>query len=227
MKKVTCLHVAAQANRAENMRFILSKRPQLLKLKDRQGFDAMAHACENQNLACIEVLLQNGAKINGGVGKEKLTPLHYSASRGNFELCEFLIEKKAKINSKDKFKRSPLVMAVRNGHLKVASLLLSKGADWNQGDSSSNTPLHYAAAYGWQDCIDLLLKAGADINAQTSWKITPINIAMLKNHEGCVKKFLEHPEVDVNCKDEKGRTLLTLSLLNLREGTLDFVKFLL
>jgi ankyrin repeat protein len=60
-----------------------------------------------------------------------------------------LIEKKAKINSKDKFKRSPLVMAVRNGHLKVASLLLSKGADWNQGDSSSNTPLHHAAAYGW------------------------------------------------------------------------------
>lgn len=50
---------------------------------------------------------------------------------------------------------------------------------------------------------------------------------MLKNHEGCVKKFLEHPEVDVNCKDEKGRTLLTLSLLNLREGTYEFVKFLL
>jgi ankyrin repeat protein len=50
---------------------------------------------------------------------------------------------------------------------------------------------------------------------------------MLKNHEGCVKKFLEHSEVDVNCKDEKGRTLLTLSLLNLREGTYDFIKFLL
>lgn len=60
-----------------------------------------------------------------------MTPLHFAASRGNFELCEFLIEKKAKINSKDKFKRSPLVMAVRNGHLNVASLLLSKGADWN------------------------------------------------------------------------------------------------
>ena len=49
---------------------------------------------------------------------------------------------------------------------------------------------------------------------------------MLKNHEGCVKKFLEHPEVDVNCKDEKGRTLLTLSLLNLREGSFEFIKYL-
>lgn len=103
----------------------------MLKLKDRQGMDAMAYSCENQNQACIDVLLQHGAKINNGVGKERMTPLHYAASRGNFDLCDFLIEKKAKVNSKDKFKRSPLVMAVRNGHLKVASLLLSKGADWN------------------------------------------------------------------------------------------------
>ena len=35
---------------------------------------------------------------------------------------------------------------------------------------------------------------------------------MLKNHTGCVKRLLEVPDVDVNCKDEKGRTLLMLSL---------------
>jgi hypothetical protein len=75
--------------------------------------------------------------------------------------------------------------------------------------------------------MELLLKAGADINAENSWRVTPINIAMLKNHEGCVKKLLEHPEVDVNCKDEKGRTLLTLSLLDLNERTVNFVKYLL
>lgn len=47
MKKVSCLHIAAQAGRAENMKFILIRRPQLLKLKDRQGMDAMAYSCEN------------------------------------------------------------------------------------------------------------------------------------------------------------------------------------
>jgi ankyrin repeat protein len=57
MKKVSCLHIAAQAGRAENMKFILVRRPQLLKLKDRQGLDAMAYSCENQNQACIDVLL--------------------------------------------------------------------------------------------------------------------------------------------------------------------------
>lgn len=50
---------------------------------------------------------------------------------------------------------------------------------------------------------------------------------MLKNHEGCVKTFLEYVDVDVNCKDEKGRTLLSLSLININERTEAFVKYLL
>jgi ankyrin repeat protein len=118
-------------------------------------------------------------------------------------------------------------MAVRNGHLKVASLLLQNGADWNQHDSSQNYPIHYAAAYGWPDLIDLLLKVGSNINQENSWRLTPINVAMLLNHEGCVKKFLEHPDVDVNCKDEKGKTLLTLALLDVNESTPEFVRYLL
>jgi len=73
----------------------------------------------------------------------------------------------------------------------------------------------------------LLLKAGAEINAENSWKVTPINIAMLKNHEGCVKKFISCPGVDVNCKDEKGRTLLTMALLDIGERTPKFLKYLL
>ncbi len=90
-----------------------------------------------------------------------------------------------------------------------------------------NTALHYAAGYGSLDCIDLLLKVGADVNAQNSWKTTPINIAMLKNHTGCVKRLLEEPNVNVNGKDEKGRTLLMLSLLMIDEDSEDFIAYLL
>ena len=41
-----------------------------------------------------------------------------------------------------------------------------------------------------------------------------------------MKKLLEQPNVDVNVKDEKGRTLLILSLMKLDEETYDFVKYL-
>jgi ankyrin repeat protein len=128
---------------------------------------------------------------------------------------------------KDKFKRTALTVAVRNGHTKIASLLLQNGSEWDHTDSSMNTPLHYAAAYGWMDCIDLLLKAGADVNSQNSWKISPINIAMLKNHNGCVKRFLEEEKVDVNGKDDKGRSLIMLALFILDDESYDFISYLL
>lgn len=50
---------------------------------------------------------------------------------------------------------------------------------------------------------------------------------MLKNHEGCVKTFLNHEEVDVNGVDERGRTLLTMALLDLKASNVEFIKYLL
>jgi ankyrin repeat protein len=76
-----------------------------------------------------------------------------------------LLENKARVLGKDKYKRTPLMMAARNGHTKIASMLLQYGSEWDATDSSMNTALHYAAAYGWIDCIELLLKAGSAVNA--------------------------------------------------------------
>ena len=50
---------------------------------------------------------------------------------------------------------------------------------------------------------------------------------MLKNHYGCVKRMIEHPDIDLNCKDEKGRTLISLSLLAIDEATSEFINYLL
>jgi len=50
---------------------------------------------------------------------------------------------------------------------------------------------------------------------------------MLKNHFGCVKKMLEHEDVDVNCKNDTGRTLLSLTLDSITENTVSQVEFLL
>lgn len=156
-----------------------------------------------------------------------MTPLCWASTYGHYELCDFLLENKGRVLGRDKFKRTPLILACRNGHSKIASLLLQRGSEWDHCDTSQNTALHYSAAYGWMECMDLLLKVGANVNAANSWKITPINIAMLLNHSGCVKRLLEEPGVDVNGKDEKGRTLLMLSMLSLDEESVDFVKYLL
>lgn len=35
---------------------------------------------------------------------------------------------------------------------------------------------------------------------------------MLKSNMGCVKRLLSYPNVDVNCKDDQGKTLVCLSV---------------
>ena len=120
-----------------------------------------------------------------------MSPLSWAAARGDYDFCKLLIEEyKARVLSKDKFKKLPIHHAIINGHAKVASLLLQNGSDWNSVDSSGNSCLHYAAAFGQHQCVELLMRHGAEINAENMWKVTPINIAMLMNHVGMVKRLL-------------------------------------
>jgi len=73
-----------------------------------------------------------------------------------------------------------------------------------------------------------LIQHGSDVNAQNSWKVTPITIAMLNNHVGMVKRLLEEPSVDVNGKDDRGRTLLIMNMIDLSEPScVNFAQFLL
>jgi ankyrin repeat protein len=126
----------------------------------------MAYACQRNEIGTIEAFLDSKiVKVGAGQGKDRMSPLHWAAAAGNYELCEFLLERKARTLSKDKYARTPLTIACKNGHVKVASLLLQYGSEWNHKDSSGNSVLHYATAFGWSECMDLLISHGADINS--------------------------------------------------------------
>ena len=161
-KLVGSIHIAAMTGRAEQIKLILGLDALLVNAKDKAKMTPLAYACKGGHTEAAKALLEFqavrevrgketkiAAKINMGVGLDRSPPLAMAAALGHYELAEYLIGRKARINGKDKFKRSPLTMACKNGHAKLASLLLQHGADWNQEDSSSNTPLHFAAAYGW------------------------------------------------------------------------------
>ena len=82
---------------------------------------------------------------------------------------------------------------------------------FNEGDSSNNSPLHYACAYGYYEIVELLMKAQVDINSYNSWKYTPLGISYAKKHIRIAKMLMECEGIDVNCKDDQGRTILIQS----------------
>lgn len=225
--KHSALHYAALCNRPDNVRILIDKAPLMLKARDKSGMMPLHHACQRGNLEAVKAFIEKGANPNIGSGPARLTALGYAAAYNHAEVCEYLVANKARVLGKDKFRRSPLVVAARNGNAKLVNFLLRKGALCDEPDSSGNTPLHYAAAYGWPECVEELIKAGANINANSSWKITPLNIAMLKNHFGLVKYLLNQPAIDVNCKDEQGRTLISLAAELTNGEALDYMTYLL
>ena len=153
-KDKTPLHYAAIAGRAHNAEIILNAAPQIIKMKDKMGMQAFHYACQNGHLDVVKVFLEKGIKVGAGAGPSRMTPLSFAASQNHYDVCEFLINNKASVLGKDKYKRSPLIYAVRNGNAKIANLLLMHGALWDEPDSSGNTPLHYAA--GMDGCSVLM-----------------------------------------------------------------------
>ena len=224
--KTTPLMLACQYGRFKNVECLLENDTRAnIGMKNKISYAAIHYAAENGHADILEILIDKKAEVNFP-GPSRMTPLHLASANGHYECVELLLENNAKILTKDKFRRSSLIMAVKNGNLKIASLLLQKGSMFNEPDSSKNYPLHYAAAYGFIECIDLLMKAGANPNVFNSWNLTPLTVAMQKNHFRCVKKLLSYKETDVNCKDDAGRTLVSLSIDNVTDNSIEHLKFL-
>ena len=94
----------------------------------------------------------------------------------------------------------------------------------DKSDSSQNTNLHYACAYGWYFSAKLLVDVGADPDAKNEWKLTPLAISLLKGHQGMAKWLLELPGVDVNGRDDKGRSVIMKMIFEAIESTKEYSK---
>lgn len=223
------LHFAAQAGRPHNVDILLKKLKTLrtdtdifankygvggINRPNRFGMCPLHLAITNGHTEVVKVLVKHQVDVNRTLtaSKDKMTPLMIAACKGHLEIARLLIGQKAFIEQTDKFKRTALTHAAMNGNTHLVSLFLSLGADPNHVDSSGNSVVHYAAAYGWFFCLKLLVaNGGANPNIASDWKMTPVCIAFLKGHFGLVDLLLNQPGVDINFKDDRGRTLVSIA----------------
>jgi ankyrin repeat protein len=176
------------------------------KSLDSGGLTPLLYAARENCLACVDVLLTNGADIDLP-DPDDVSPLLVAIMNANWDLAQKLIEAGADVNQPDLYGETALFTAIDlrsradGGRasidptntvtgLTVVKLLLDRGANPNAQLSfkpanvrgimmtRGATPLIRAAANGDLEVVKLLLEHGADATVYMADRQTPIHAAI-------------------------------------------------
>ena len=126
-------------------------------------------------------------------------------------MCEFLLNKGAKIDARDKLLRTPLHLACQAGHATVTKLLLENNADPFEKDSSGRSAMHYATCSSNVEQLTILTEHGPDlVHVKDHAGRSPLHYAVFNAHPRQVEMVLKLLNLgcDVNVLDNDRRTPL-------------------
>ncbi|KAL3123538.1 hypothetical protein niasHT_006617 [Heterodera trifolii] len=181
----------------------------------------------------VEIMLEKGQNPNHfgtfiwDEMKQTISPLHFAAQKGNFELCQMLVAKGAEVNQKTKDERGivPLQMACGSGHLPIVKFFVERvGVDIESIDSNGDTVLVYALLGNKLEIGHFLIASGARTDRTNKFGISPMHICVTKG-DLALCKFLVDNGANVNQKTSGGDQLTPL-LIACAKGNLQIVKLL-
>ena len=152
--------------------------------------------------------------MNVKLGERGRTQLHHCAENGLTTSVERLLSiRNITVNVKDDvYGWTPLHYAASyNGHIEIARLLLQNGADVYAKDNGGRTALHDAAWNGHVDILHVLVENGADLEAQSNNGERALHDAAYNGHLPCIKELISRYHVDINARNNYGRTALWMA----------------
>ena len=162
------------------------------KSQDNDGTSLLQWCAYYGDVSAIKFLLAHGETLQS-LGDD--LGLNGAAFHGHWQLCQFLIESGADVNSSDPDSgETPLHSALsshRPSQNLVVKVLLGGGADPNRATkpaaetgafmrdclTKGETSLHRAAAFAREETIQMLLDAGAKIDAKDMHGDSPLGWA--------------------------------------------------
>ncbi|HNV48198.1 MAG TPA: ankyrin repeat domain-containing protein [Spirochaetota bacterium] len=154
------------------------------------------------------VVSQLAAVGDPNVSHKNSTPLCVAADKGNRQIVEYLISKKADVNGKTADDQlTPLHLAAMRGHTEVVTVLIGAGADINAKSKSNATPLQVALKNGAAGVARVLLQKNPDVKNSDEEGETALHLAAAGSETALMKLLMERG-ADVNALSKKGDTPL-------------------
>lgn len=168
----SCLHYAAQNNRADIIEALLPHFPkQHLDDLDNESMSALLLAIKFNHFGIIMSLINNGSNRYPitSESQPQYLPINYACKIGDYKTLEYLLRcndyNPKLINQQDVEGLFPLHVIARSGNFKLIKLLVQYGAEVNQLDGLNKwPPIFYAALEGHVKTTETLIKFGAKLD---------------------------------------------------------------
>lgn len=188
------IHSAAREGHIEAIGCLLNEKLQS-DVQTKYGETLLHLAVLGNHQKLAEYLLENNANVNAwapphsyqllsnnGIDHNSkslppsvpIIPLHYSCTKGYFEMTMTLLDHGAWVNAAPDNGMSPLMMAVETGNTNLVCLLLARGAKVNAAvPGSCMTAIHISCRRGDLETTQVLIQNGAKRVVRTSDQRTP------------------------------------------------------
>ena len=161
------------------------------------------------SLPVLSTVKENRALINNR-DRAGMTPLHWAASRSDFESQNILIAFGADLEARDFAQKTPLHLACQNGaSVRCLQGLLSAGVNVNSRDYYDNVPA-YSISQPTQ--LQLLLDNGTDLGHVNYRGSTLLHSAVLSDRKVKVAEVLLNAGAAVNSARKDGTVAVQLAV---------------
>ena len=187
-------------------------------------------ACINPNTGPLEAMFRISPDLSmADTDQRKL--VHYAAACSDVGALEFLCEKGANLEDKDKAGQTPLMTACRVGRDKTANFIIERLAQLQTDETivkkfgsggvdrpgkDSWCPLHIAVAEQKYEVVKVLLKHGANPDKQLGTKYDKMTALMLAAANGdlAMVRLLIENRAKIEKPDKYNKTALTHAVIN-------------
>ncbi|EKX42324.1 hypothetical protein GUITHDRAFT_88116, partial [Guillardia theta CCMP2712] len=216
----TVLHMAASEGNFRVVELLLEEGALKNQKDSRWGRTPLQDAVENGHVHVAEQIHYKGGLLPQSAGPEQIckaassgdtdkmerflkiglhvdetdsngrTALHVAACEGQVEATKFLLQHRASVSIKDKYKNTALHDAVRHGHDQLAALLRAQNQTLSLPSPEAGVFLCKFAFRNEEQQIQRFLANGVEVNEPNYDGRTALHIAACEGHLGLVKFLL-------------------------------------
>ncbi|KAJ7577718.1 hypothetical protein C8J56DRAFT_1031374 [Mycena floridula] len=209
----TLLHHALKMKHPAIAEFLLSLPGINADVADNFGWTPLSYAAKSCHIRIVDLLCQR-ADVNPNSYDEDGNPaLYYAIQSHHVETVKILLRHpninvgpfQLSLHRSWVDPDSPLKVAAQQGHVDIVDLLLKHPDIDPNWKGRGNTPLGFA--------IHSDIQPNLMPGPQGMWVMPPLSYAVRCRSQRIMETLLQHPDVDINCKDSKGQTPLAWAAL--------------